>query len=131
VFHHATRDRVVYVTTRKASAVRVKRLKDRGIEIQMISEKSSRISLIKLIKLLGHREMVSVLLEGGSGINASALKEGIVDKVVFFIAPMVIGGELAPGVVGGPGIKSLKRALPIKNLTITPVGADWMVEGYL
>ena len=131
VFQHANRDRVIYVTTRQASAVRVNRLKDRGIEIQMISEKNSRISLIKLIKLLGQMEIDSVLLEGGGGINASALKAGIVDKVILFMAPLIIGGESAPGVVSGPGIKSLKQALPIKNLTVTPVGADWMVEGYL
>jgi diaminohydroxyphosphoribosylaminopyrimidine deaminase/5-amino-6-(5-phosphoribosylamino)uracil reductase len=131
VFHHANRDRVVYVTTSKASAVRVNRLKDRGIEIQMVSERNCRISLIKLIRLLGKMGIASVLLEGGAGINASALKEGIVDKAVLFLAPLIIGGESAPGVVGGPGIKSLKQALPLKNLTVTPVGADWMVEGYL
>ena len=131
VFHHANRDRVVYVTTNKASASRVKRLTDRGIEIQVFQAKSSHISLIKLINLLGKMEIASVLLEGGSGINASALKAGIVDKVVLFLAPLIIGGESAPGVVGGPGIKSLKQALNIKNLTVTSVGADWMVEGYL
>jgi diaminohydroxyphosphoribosylaminopyrimidine deaminase / 5-amino-6-(5-phosphoribosylamino)uracil reductase len=131
VFHHADRDRVVYVTTGKASASRMNRLASRGINIHVLSKNSSRISLIKLIKILGEMGVVSVLLEGGSGINASALKEGIVDKVVLFLAPMIIGGESAPGVVGGLGIKSLKQALNIKKLAVTPVGADWMVEGYL
>ena len=130
VFHHANRDQVVYVTTDKASAFRVNRLTDRGIKVQVLRDKRNHISLIKLIKLLGNMELASVLLEGGSGLNASALKEGIVDKVVLFLAPLIIGGE-APGVVGGPGTKSLKQALNIKNLTVTPVGADWMVEGYL
>jgi diaminohydroxyphosphoribosylaminopyrimidine deaminase / 5-amino-6-(5-phosphoribosylamino)uracil reductase len=131
VFHHAHRDRVVYVTTNKASAFRVNRLADRGIEIQVLSEINSHISLIKLMRILGKMEIASVVFEGGSGLNASALQEGIVDKVVLFLAPLIIGGESAPGVVGGPGIKSLKQALNIKNLTVTPVGADWMVEGYL
>ena len=131
VFHHAGRDRVIYVTTRKASTVRVNRLERRGVQIQIISEKNGHISLIKLIKILGQMGIASVLLEGGGGINASALKAGIVDKAVLFLAPLIIGGESAPGVVGGPGIKSLKQALKIKNLTVTPVGADWMVEGYL
>jgi len=131
VFQHANRDRIIYVTTSQASAVRVNRLKDRGVEVQVFSWINAHISLIKLVKLLGQMEIASVLLEGGSGINASALKEGIVDKAVLFLAPMIIGGESAPGVVGGPGIKNLKQALPIKNMTVTPVGADWMVEGYL
>ncbi len=131
VFLHAKQERVIYVTTSKASAVRVNRLKDRGIEVQVLSGRGSHISLIKLIKLLGQVGIASVLLEGGGGINASALKEGVVDKVVLFLAPLIIGGDSAPGVVGGSGIKHLKQALPIKNLTVTPVGADWMVEGYL
>jgi diaminohydroxyphosphoribosylaminopyrimidine deaminase / 5-amino-6-(5-phosphoribosylamino)uracil reductase len=131
VFQHANRDRIIYVTTSQASALRVNRLKDRGVDIQVIPERNAHISLIKLLKLLGQMEITSVLLEGGSGINASALKEGIVDKAVLFLAPMIIGGESAPGVVGGPGTKDLKQALPIKNMTVTPVGADWMVEGYL
>jgi diaminohydroxyphosphoribosylaminopyrimidine deaminase/5-amino-6-(5-phosphoribosylamino)uracil reductase len=131
VFHHADRDRVIYITTNKASDSRVKQLTGRGIKVNVLSKKNSHIPLIKLIKLLGSLGISSVLLEGGSGINASALKAGIVDKVVLFLAPLIIGGESAPGVVGGAGIKSLKQALNIKNLTVTPVGADWMVEGYL
>lgn len=75
--------------------------------------------------------VVSLLIEAGSGLNASALKAGIVDKVVLFLAPLIIGGRTAPGVVGGAGIHNLKQALNLKNLTVTPVGADWMVEGYL
>jgi diaminohydroxyphosphoribosylaminopyrimidine deaminase/5-amino-6-(5-phosphoribosylamino)uracil reductase len=130
VFHHASRDRVIYVTTNKASTARKNRLKERGVEIQVFSGRSNRISLIKLIKLLGQVEIASVLLEGGGGINASALKAGIVDKAVLFLAPLIIGGESAPGMVGGQGIKSLKQALPLKDLTIAPVGADWMAEGY-
>jgi diaminohydroxyphosphoribosylaminopyrimidine deaminase/5-amino-6-(5-phosphoribosylamino)uracil reductase len=130
VFHHANRDRVIYVTTSKVSTVRVNRLKERGVEIQIVPEVIGHISLIKLIKILGKIGIVSVLLEGGGGINASALKEGIVNKAVLFLAPLIIGGESAPGVVGGRGIKSLKQALPVKNITVTPVGADWMVEGY-
>lgn len=131
VFHHADRDRIIYVTTNKASTSRVSRLTNRGIRVHVFSRKSNHIQLKKLIKILGKMEIASVLLEGGSGINASALKDGIVDKVVLFFAPLIIGGESSPGVVGGPGIKSLKQSLKVKNLTVTPVGADWMVEGYL
>lgn len=131
VFQHAKRDRVVYVTTHKASAARLNRLRRAGVDFHVLNEVNSRISLKKMIKILGDMEISSLLLEGGSGLNASALKAGIVDKVVLFLAPMIIGGVTAPGAVGGPGIKNLKQALQIKNLTVTPVGADWMVEGYL
>lgn len=131
VFNHADRDRVVYITTSKASVSRVNRLISRGVTTHVLSSNNGHISLKKLIKLLGEMEIASVMLEGGGGINASALKSGIVDKVMLFLAPTIIGGESAPGVVGGPGIKNLKQALNIKNVTVTPVGADLMIEGYL
>jgi diaminohydroxyphosphoribosylaminopyrimidine deaminase/5-amino-6-(5-phosphoribosylamino)uracil reductase len=131
VFQQARRNRVIYATTRKASTNRINRLHKAGVHIYILPEKNKHISLKKLTKLLGQVGIASVLVEGGGGLNASALKEGIVDKVVLFLAPLIIGGESAPGAVGGPGIKRLKQALSIKNLTVTPVGADWMVEGYL
>ena len=131
VFQRAAREQVVYVTSSKASAVRLNRLRKTGVDIKILPNQSGHISLKKLIKMLGQMEITSLLIEGGSGLNASALKAGIVDKVVLFLAPLIIGGDTAPGVVGGPGVKSLKQALNLKNLTVTPVGADWMVEGYL
>ncbi len=131
VFQRADRDRVIYATTRRASTIRINQLHKAGVLIYVLPEIKNHISLKKLIKLLGQSGISSVLVEGGSGLNAGMLKAGMVDKLVLFLAPKIIGGESAPGVVGGPGIKSLKRALQIKNLTVTPVGADWMVEGYL
>ena len=131
VFRQARRERVIYVTARGASVFRTNKLHKAGVHTYLLPERNGHIQLKKLIKLLGQSGITSILVEGGGGLNASALKERIVDKVVLFLAPLIIGGESAPGVVGGGGIKSLKQALNIKGLTVTPVGADWMVEGYL
>ena len=132
VFHRARRERVIYVTAHDGtSTYRINKLHKAGVHVYLLPKKNNRISLKKMIKLLGQSGVTSILVEGGGRLNTSALKEGIVDKVNLFLAPLIIGGESAPGVVGGPGIKSLKQALHIKNLTVTPVGADWMVEGYL
>ena len=131
VFQHASRDRVIYITSRKASALRLNRLRKTGIETHVLDVKNSHISLKKLIKILVKNEVSSLMIEGGSGLSASALQAGIVDKVVLFLAPMIIGGETAPGMVGGEGIQRLAQAHKIKNLTATPVGADWMIEGTL
>lgn len=131
VFQRAAREQVVYVTSSQASAVRLNRLRKTGVDIKILPNQNGHISLKKLIKILGQMEMASLLIEGGSGLNASALKAGIVDKVVLFLAPLIIGGDMAPGLVGGPGVNRLKQALNLKKLTVTPVGVDWMVEGYL
>ena len=75
--------------------------------------------------------MISVLIEGGSEVNAAALKEKIVDKILFFVAPIIIGGNNARGAVGGEGIAKLKDAYKIKNLQAIRVGSDLMLEGDL
>jgi diaminohydroxyphosphoribosylaminopyrimidine deaminase/5-amino-6-(5-phosphoribosylamino)uracil reductase len=72
--------------------------------------------------------MMSVLIEGG-GINASALKAGIVDKVVVFIAPMLMTAiRLLHG-----GISPLKlgHAIRLSGVTSRLVGQDLMIEGYI
>ena len=76
-------------------------------------------------------DITSVLIEGGSEINSSALHTGIVDKVIFFIAPKLIGGRNAPGAIGGSGIANLSEAIGIHNWKFKKIGEDLLVEGYL
>jgi diaminohydroxyphosphoribosylaminopyrimidine deaminase/5-amino-6-(5-phosphoribosylamino)uracil reductase len=61
----------------------------------------------------------------------SALKHGLVDKVVSFIAPKILGGAKAPTAVGGKGISTMEEAINIKNMRIKKVGNDLMVEGWI
>jgi len=87
--------------------------------------------LKKLMKKLGKAKITSILLEGGGKLNASAIEEKIVDKVIFFIAPKIAGGEKAITPVEGDGIKKMRNALPIKHWSFQKIGADILVEGYL
>ena len=80
---------------------------------------------------LGKEGVTSVLIEGGGQVNASALKARIVDKVMFFVAPLLLGGNGAVSAIGGPGVKTLKQAFRLQQFSLTPVGDDWMAEGYL
>ncbi|MGH7395424.1 MAG: dihydrofolate reductase family protein, partial [Candidatus Methylomirabilales bacterium] len=63
--------------------------------------------------------------------HASALAEGIVDKVAFFLAPLLIGGKTAPSALGGPGIEKLADAVRLRDVRFTPLGEDLLVEGYV
>jgi len=83
------------------------------------------------MEILGKEEITSVLIEGGSEINTSALQSGIVDKVLFFYAPKIIGGKQAPLMVGGKGIARVKDALVLHNITTQRFGDDVMIEGYI
>jgi diaminohydroxyphosphoribosylaminopyrimidine deaminase/5-amino-6-(5-phosphoribosylamino)uracil reductase len=80
---------------------------------------------------LGRKKITSVLVEGGGEINGSALAVGIVDKVLFFIAPKIIGGQNAPSPIGGEGVKNLSEAFNLRDVMFTPIDDDFLVEGYL
>ena len=72
--------------------------------------------------------MNSILIEGGAELNASALKAGVVDRVVAFISPILIGGSKSPSFLGGRGVMKVNSAIKLKNLEVTKIGEDLMVE---
>lgn len=118
--------------TREASPSKMKKLARAKLEILIIeSDAQGRVSLRALMRELGKRGVVSVLLEGGSTLNASALREGIVDRLLLFFAPKIIGGQRAPGVIGGEGALLIKDAEPVKILKIRRIGPDILIEGAL
>ena len=95
------------------------------------NEKNGQVDLNALIKKLGELGIDSILLEGGSTLNYSALEENIVDKVMIYIAPKIIGGESSKTPVGGRGIDKLKDAFKLKNIAINILDEDILVEGYI
>ncbi len=121
----------IIVTTEKGDPERIKKLEGMGVKVLIVDKKDQRIDLDKLMTRLGEMEVASLLIEGGSEVYASALEAGIVDKVILFLAPKIIGGVNAPGVVGGRGIDSLCDAISLKDIHIQQIGDDVMIEGYL
>ncbi|MBI5375477.1 MAG: bifunctional diaminohydroxyphosphoribosylaminopyrimidine deaminase/5-amino-6-(5-phosphoribosylamino)uracil reductase RibD [Candidatus Schekmanbacteria bacterium] len=87
------------------------------------------VSLFQLMRVLGKREITSVLIEGGSSINADAIKSDIVDKFYFFFAPMLFGGEKAKGIIGGEGIENIKSAYQIEIENVRRVNRDILLIG--
>lgn len=90
-----------------------------------------RIDLEALLFELGRREIISVLVEGGSTLLGSMFDLGLVDKVVAFLAPVVIGGDSAPSVVGGLGVERISDAMRLERATVQRFGNDIAVVGYL
>ncbi len=84
-----------------------------------------------LMRELGKREITSVLIEGGSEINGSALDNRIIDKICFFYAPILIGGRGSLGMLSGEGAESIDQALPVRDITIRHFDGDLCLEGYI
>lgn len=90
-----------------------------------------KLELNWLMERLGEMGITSLLIEGGSSLNAHALEDGIVDKVIFFIAPKIMGGIDSYPAVGGKTLRALSEAYRLKGTTVKRVGEDLLVQGYL
>ena len=117
-------------TTNSAPLAQIKKLEKAKVEVLTVAkDRQGRVSLNALLEKLAKRGILSVLLEGGPTLNASALQGKLVDHLLFFIAPKLIGGEKAPGAIGGEGINRLKDAIPVKNLRVRKLGSDLLLQG--
>lgn len=119
----------IIAMTKKANDEKIKILEEKGAKVIITPLKDNRVDLKYLMMELGKINIDSVLLEGGATLNYSALNEGIVDKVVSFIAPKIIGGEVAKTPVGGEGINYMKDAIKLQNISTLKFGEDIMIEG--
>jgi diaminohydroxyphosphoribosylaminopyrimidine deaminase/5-amino-6-(5-phosphoribosylamino)uracil reductase len=118
-------------TLPNASKDRLVRLLDAGAEVILAKERSGKIDLKNLMKTMGGYGVTSVLIEGGAEVNASALHAGIVDKVVLFVAPLLMTGKDSVCCIGGTSPLRLSRAIRLKNIRVDFAGQDLMIEGYL
>lgn len=123
--------KTIIVTTEFAQESKVEAIKQKGAEVIMIPSKNNRVDLKYLMKVLGDMGIDSILLEGGSTLNYSALEEGIVDKVITFISPKIFGGTLGKTPVGGEGIEQVKDSILLTDTEITRFNEDIMIEGYV
>lgn len=112
------------------STLREKRsaLEEEGCEIIEIPESEAGIDLKALMKILGEKGIDSILLEGGSNLNFSALQAGIVNKVESYIAPKLFGGMDAKTPVGGAGVSFPDEAFRLKNPKVTQIEEDILIE---
>lgn len=130
LLHHKD-NKTIIATTRKANPKKIKQLTSRGARVLFIDSRQEKVNLKKLIKELGKLEITSIMIEGGSSINAAALSNKIVDKVLVFIAPKIIGGIDSIPSIGGKSPSLLKSAYQLKEIRTVRFGDDLLIEGYL
>jgi diaminohydroxyphosphoribosylaminopyrimidine deaminase / 5-amino-6-(5-phosphoribosylamino)uracil reductase len=118
-------------TTKLADPRKLRQIERLGAQVLICPLKNKRVDLGFVMQSLGFMGIDSVMIEGGSTLAFSALQEGIVDKVISFIAPKILGGATAPTAVGGAGIASMEDAINLTNLKTKSVGNDLMIEGWI
>ena len=116
----------IVFTTEAADPHRIKQLEEQNVEVV----KSERRDVLSVLEELGSRSLLSVLVEGGSGVAGTFMDAGLVNKVTFFIAPKIVGGREAPGAVGGVGVEKMVDAIPLEDMDIVRRGLDVEITGY-
>ena len=104
------------------------RLARPGVSILALPARHGRVPLAALLRLLPSRGIQSVLLEGGGELVAGALDERVVDRILWFMAPLLLGWREAPSAIGGSGVKRMSAAIRLKEMRFTDVGPDLCVE---
>jgi diaminohydroxyphosphoribosylaminopyrimidine deaminase / 5-amino-6-(5-phosphoribosylamino)uracil reductase len=120
----------VIAVTNSATEEKMRKLKLPGVRIVTIEETNGRVRLPSLMRTLGEMKITSVFIEGGGRIAASALSSGIVDKVIGFVAPKIVGGESAKSPVEGDGVQTMSDALHFEISGVRNIGCDIMIEAY-
>ena len=118
----------VWIATASEEKDKILKLESAGCRILKIPVKEGQVDLNHLIKVLGREKMDSLLLEGGSSLNFSALRWGIVDKVQAYISPKMFGGETARTPVGGAGVNKPGQGFQLVNREIQLLGEDLLLE---
>ncbi|KAB3528799.1 bifunctional diaminohydroxyphosphoribosylaminopyrimidine deaminase/5-amino-6-(5-phosphoribosylamino)uracil reductase RibD [Alkaliphilus serpentinus] len=130
VVETASQQPTIIATTNRGPKEKLLKLKDKHVEIIILPEKNNRVDLNQLMIELGKRRIDSILLEGGGTLNYSALEEGIVDKMITFIAPKILGGTAALTPVEGEGKINVDDAFMLNDLRVGYLGKDLLIEGY-
>ncbi|MFC1904727.1 bifunctional diaminohydroxyphosphoribosylaminopyrimidine deaminase/5-amino-6-(5-phosphoribosylamino)uracil reductase RibD [Chloroflexota bacterium] len=102
-----------------------------GVEVLELPSKEGLVDLKGLLKALGENEITSVLVEGGGILLGSLFDQGLIDKVITFVAPIVIGGEEAKTAVGGKGADKVVNSIKLERIKVEKFGEDLMVSGYV
>lgn len=110
------------ITSNKAPEDKQKQLSNLGVKVINVAQ--DNIDINDLLRILGEKEITSLFVEGGSTVNDSFLQARCINELVSYLAPKLIGGQVAPTSFSGTGFSSLKDAMQLQIKTVTKIGAD-------
>ncbi|HLG99311.1 MAG TPA: bifunctional diaminohydroxyphosphoribosylaminopyrimidine deaminase/5-amino-6-(5-phosphoribosylamino)uracil reductase RibD [Bryobacteraceae bacterium] len=123
---------VAVLTTSAASEERRRALEYRGIRVLVFDGPGGRADLVQMVEWLGREQYRSLMIESGAKLNWAALEAGIIDKVMFYYAPKILGGLQSLPVVGGAGRLTRMDAIQLRGLKLHGIPPDeFAVEAYV
>jgi diaminohydroxyphosphoribosylaminopyrimidine deaminase / 5-amino-6-(5-phosphoribosylamino)uracil reductase len=120
----------IVVTSDTGPTGKIRALKKLGATVWRLPAHEGAVRWLPLLKKLAKTGIASVLIEGGATTAAGALKEKVVDKMLLFYAPKLLGGD-GRYMIDSLGVEHVKQSVMLRNLKIQKSGADLLVSGYL
>jgi len=131
LINHQSASPTWVVTVAQADPAKIKALQAHaGVEVVTVAATSAgQVDLHALADMLGQRDIQSVLVEGGSVLNQSLFSAGLIDRVMVYMAPKLLGGNDGFGLFTGQGVDHLDDALQLRDFRVTCLGDDVLLEG--
>jgi diaminohydroxyphosphoribosylaminopyrimidine deaminase / 5-amino-6-(5-phosphoribosylamino)uracil reductase len=120
---------VAVFTIQSTDSTKARALRRAGVEVIRVAPRRGQVDLHAVIRQLGKREILSVLLEAGAELNGAALQAGIVDKMILFYAPKIMGTGGVP--MASIPARWFPKSPALQNLELEKSGPDFVVTGYL
>jgi diaminohydroxyphosphoribosylaminopyrimidine deaminase/5-amino-6-(5-phosphoribosylamino)uracil reductase len=131
IINTAHKIKTIVAATEAISKNKIKKLKEKHIDIIISKKKAGRIFLPPLMLKLGEMGISNILVEGGAEVFWSFLKYKLADKIIIFRAPVLLGGKRAPSLIGGKGFAQISEAVKLKDIKRYTLGRDDVMEGYM
>ncbi len=106
-------------------------LENAGAEVLLLPSQEGMVDAKALFSALGARGIINVMVEGGGTLLGSLFDAGLVDRVLAFVAPVIIGGRYAPTAVAGLGAATMGEALRLERTEVERIGDDVLIRGYV
>lgn len=120
---------IATLPTGKGQETESRYLLSKKARILEVKEKNGQVDLKDLLKKLANLEICSVFIEGGGSLVGSLFDEALVDRVIFFIAPKIIGGRNAISSVMGKGVSRIEEAIKLEEISFKKIDQDFLIEG--
>src|SRR3984957_10328073 len=121
-------DDLLIFTARPVDSPKARALTRAGAEVVRVATRGGRVDLIAVLRELGRRELLSLMIEAGAGINGAMLEAGLVDKMVLFYAPKIMGRSGVP--MARIPSRLFAKSPALTGLKLPTGGPDFLVEGY-
>ena len=123
-------EKSIIVTGQRSSYPKVRAIESLGAQVWRVRLRQGRIPWSAILRKVAMKGILSVMIEGGATTAAWALKEKAVDKILFFYAPMILGGD-GRVMIDTLGVKRVRQAIAVKRMQVRQSGTDTLVSAYL